>query len=162
GRLLLEQQAVPEKLQKPLYIERGEPNQRLIADPRLRGRYASYWSYPFGPSAVLQLGFTIPYPWLPREQVLLSAAAARCQEAIERTRMTHQIRRLQAESLRTEEEERRRIGRDLHDEAGQALAFLRLQLEMIERDAPERLRPRLSEARELAGRTTIELRRIVA
>jgi signal transduction histidine kinase len=162
GRLMLEEESLPVELGRPLYIEHGEPNQRLIGDPRFRGRYASYWSYPFGPSAVLQLGFAVPYPWLPREQALLAAAAARCQEAINRTRMTQQIRRLQAESLRTEEEERRRIGRDLHDEAGQALAFLRLQLEMIERDAPERLQPRLSEVRELAGRTTVELRRIVS
>jgi signal transduction histidine kinase len=162
GRLALEEQAMPQELQQPLYIERDQPHHSLLVDRRLRGRYASYWSYPFGPSAVLQLGFTVPYPWLPREQALLAAAAARCREAIERTRMTQQIRRLQAESLRTEEEERRRIGRDLHDEAGQALAFLRLQLEMMERDAPDRLRARLSEARELAGRTTIELRRIIS
>jgi signal transduction histidine kinase len=162
GRLKLEEQAMPEQLQQPLYIERDQPDHSSLVDRRLRGRYVSYWSYPFGPSAVLQLGFTVPYPWLPREQALLAAAAARCREAIERTRMTQQIRRLQAESLRTEEEERRRIGRDLHDEAGQALAFLRLQLEMMERDAPDRLRARLSEARELAGRTTIELRRIVS
>jgi signal transduction histidine kinase len=162
GRLILEEQPLAAELRQPLYIERGDPNHRLIADAQLRVRYASFWSYPFGPSAVLQLGFTTPYPWLPLEQALLAAAAARCREAIERTSMAQQIRRLQAESLRTEEEERRRIGRDLHDEAGQALAFLRLQLEMIERDAPARLRPRLAEARELAARTTIELRRIIA
>ena len=162
GRLLVEERGFPEELREPRYIERGEPNQRLIADPHLRGRYASYWSYPFGCSAVLQLGFPVPYPWLPREETLLAAAAARCQEAMERTRLTLEIRRLQAESLRAEEEERRRIGRDLHDEAGQALAFLRLQLEMIERDAPERLGPRLSAARELASHITVELRRIIA
>jgi signal transduction histidine kinase len=162
GRLLLEDQDLPQDLRSPLYIERGQPNQCLIADRRMRAGFASYWSYPFGPSAVLQLGFKARYPWLPRERTLLAAAAARCREAIERTRMSQQIRRLQAESLRTEEEERRRIGRDLHDEAGQALAFLRLQLEMIERDAPRELRPRLTEVRELAGRTTIELRRIIS
>jgi signal transduction histidine kinase len=162
GRLILREEPLPHELGRPRYIERGEPGERWIADAGLRGRHTSYWSYPFGPSAVLQLGFAAPNPWSPREEALLAAAAARCQEAIERTRMAQQIRRLQAESLRTEEEERRRIGRDLHDEAGQTLAFLRLQLEMIERDAPERLRPRLSAVRELAGRTTVELRRIVA
>jgi len=162
GRLMLEEHRLPEELARLLYVERGDPKQRLIADPRLRGRYASYWSCPFGPSAVLQLGFTSARPCLPREQSLLAAAAARCQEAIDRTRMAQQIRRLQAESLRIEEEERRRIGRDLHDEAGQALAFLRLQLELMEKDAPVPLRPRLSEARELAARMTVELRRIIA
>lgn len=162
GRLILKEQPLPPEISRPLYIERGEPGQRWIADARWRDRHASYWSYPFGPSAVLQLGFVIPNPWSAREEALLAAAAASCRKAIERTRMALQIRRLQAESLRAEEEERRRIGRDLHDEAGQSLAFLRLQLELIERDAPERLRPRLSAVRELAGRTTAELRRIVA
>jgi signal transduction histidine kinase len=161
GRLLLTGTDGHE-LSEPLYVERGQPQERLIADPDLRGRYASYWSYPFGTSAVMQLGFRVPYPWLPREQTLLAAAAARCQQAIERARMAEDLRRLEAQARQAEEEERKRIGRDLHDEAGQTMAFLRLQLEMMERDAPEPLRPRLAEACDLAARTTVELRRIVA
>jgi signal transduction histidine kinase len=162
GRLLLEGKALPRGLRRPLYIERGDGHEHLIGDPQLRGRYASYWSYPIGDSAVMQLGFGVPYPWLPRERVLLAAAAARCQEAIERAGMAKQILHLEIESRRAEEDERRRIGRDLHDEAGQAMVFLRLQLEMLERDAPDSMRPRLAEARELAGHTAVELRRIVA
>ena len=162
GRLWLEEQPLAPPLDRALYIRRREPAERSISDSKMRGRHACYWSYPFGTSAVLQLGFATARRWLPREEALLAAAAARCEKAIERGRMAQQIRRLQAEALRVEEEERRRIGRDLHDEAGQALAFLRLQLEMIERDAPEPLRPRLCEARDLAARTAVELRRIVA
>ena len=162
GRLILKEEPLPSEISHPLYIERGGPGQGWIAGVRWRDRHASCWSYPFGSLAVLQLGFTTANPWSTREETLLAAAAAICRKAIERTRMAQQIRRLQAESLRAEEEERRRIGRDLHDEAGQALALLRLQLEMIERDAPGRLRPRLAAVRELAGRTTVELRRIVA
>ena len=162
GRLWLEEQQLFPGLDRSLYIRRREPAERSIRDPKMRGRHACYWSYPFGTSAVLQLGFATARRWLPREEALLAAAAARCEKAIERGRMAQQIRRLQAEALHTEEEERRRIGRDLHDEAGQALAFLRLQLEMIERDAPEALRPRLYQARDLAARTAVELRRIVA
>jgi signal transduction histidine kinase len=45
---------------------------------------------------------------------------------------------------------------------GQALAFLRLELDMLEREAPAGLRPRLGESRDLAGRTAVELRRVVA
>ncbi len=84
------------------------------------------------------------------------------EEVLKRARLEAEVRRLETEAQRAEEEERRRIGRELHDEAGQALMLLRLQLEMIGRDAPEALRSRLAEACELAGRTAVELRRIVA
>jgi two-component system sensor histidine kinase UhpB len=76
--------------------------------------------------------------------------------------MEREIRRLEAQARSTEEEERRRIGRELHDEAGQSMLLLRLQLEMIERDAPEPLRPRLAETRAIAERAVAELRRLVA
>jgi signal transduction histidine kinase len=93
---------------------------------------------------------------------ILQAVAERCQEAIQKARMEEAIRRLEAEDRRAEEEERRRIGRELHDEAGQSLLALRLQLEMMERDAGPLLQPRLAEARGLAEYTVEELRRIVA
>jgi len=72
-----------------------------------------------------------------------------------------EVRRLEAAARRAEEQERRRIGRELHDEAGQSLLLLRLQLEMLERSAPAALRPQLREAR--GGVETIigELRRIM-
>ncbi|MBZ5578686.1 MAG: sensor histidine kinase [Acidobacteriia bacterium] len=162
GWMLLLEGGLPPKLAQPMYVECAGSGGRRTANAAPLGRYGSYWSYPFGPSAVLQLGFRGPYPWLPREQVLLAAAAARCQEALERVRMQADIRRLEAEARHAEQEERRRIGRELHDEAGQSMMLLRLQLEMMERGAPENLRPRLAEARELAGRTAVELRRIVA
>lgn len=133
--------------------------QRKPALPRF---FRRAWSYPFGPSVVLQLQFSTPRPCLPREQALLAAASSRCREALERARLENKVRLLEAGARKAEEDERRRIGRELHDEAGQALMALRLQLEMLERVAPEELRPRLLEARELAGRTAVELRRIVA
>ncbi len=139
--------------------------QRRLARPRCFGRFCQFgsvWSYPFGRSAVLQLAFATLRPWLPREQELLAAVAVRCDEALERARLEREVRRLEAESRQAEEEERRRIGRELHDEAGQALMYLRLQLEMMERAAPPGLRARLAEARELAAWTAVELRRIIA
>src|SRR5260370_10865078 len=81
---------------------------------------------------------------------------------MERVRMRGEVRRLQAEARRAEEAERRRMGGDLHDEAGQSLVLLRLQLEMMEKDAPDALRPRLAQARLIAERTVGELRRAIA
>jgi signal transduction histidine kinase len=64
--------------------------------------------------------------------------------------------------LQVEEEERRRISRELHDEAGQSLLLLRLELELAERSAPPELRLRLAEARRVVERTVAEIRRIIA
>jgi signal transduction histidine kinase len=160
GRLVL--QPPQGKLARPLYIERGRTGERLIADGGMRGRYASYWSYPLHPVGVVQFGFPAPNHWLPRELALLESAAGRCREALERTRMEAEIRRLEAQSRDAEEQERRRIGRELHDEAGQSLLLLRLQLEMMERDAAPEFRPRLAEARGIAERTVADLRRVIA
>jgi two-component system sensor histidine kinase UhpB len=73
-----------------------------------------------------------------------------------------EVRRLEAMARRAEEQERRRIGRELHDEAGQSLLLLRLQLELLEREAPSGLRGRIEEARGSLETTIGELRRIVA
>ena len=162
GRLQLLAAPPPGKLARPLYIRHGSREEQLIACPTMRGAHASYWSFPIRQVALLQLGFAVPYPWLPRELAMLHAAGARCFEAMERVRMLGEVRRLEAEAHRVEEEERRRIGRDLHDEAGQSLVLLRLQLEMMEKDAPDGLRQRLAQARLIAERTVVELRRTIA
>jgi signal transduction histidine kinase len=154
---------VPEPwLAKPRYIERGAARESLIADAKMRGRYASYWSYPLGRRLVAQFGFAVKYPWLPRELALLEAAAERVRAAAERDRLELENLRLEAEARRAEEEERRRVGRELHDEAGQSLLLLRLQLEMMERDAPPALSAQLGAARRVAETAIAEIRRIVS
>ena len=162
GHLLLLRRPASGKLARPLYVERGKLEERLLALSELRGRYASYWSFPMGHVALLQFGFDVRYPWLPRELDLLNAAAERCQAAIEKVRLEAENRRLDAEARQAEEDERRRIGRELHDEAGQLLLLLRLELEMMERQAPDQMRSRVAEARRIAERTVDEIRRIVA
>jgi signal transduction histidine kinase len=162
GRLLLVEDRPKGPLARPLYVERGHAREKLITDPAMRGHFASYWSFPIGAAGLMQFGFDQPYPWLPRELTLLKATAERCLAAIEKARMQAEIRRWEAKAWRAEEEERRRIGRELHDEAGQSLLALRLQLEMMERDAGAAMRIRLAEARGIAEHTVNELRRIVA
>jgi signal transduction histidine kinase len=162
GRLHLLDTPLKGKLARPLYIERGNRDEELITSPDLRGAHASYWSFPVRECALLQLGFATAYPWLPRELALLQAAGARCFEAIERAHTQRELRRLEAEARRAEETERRRIGRELHDEAAQSLAVLRLQLELMEKEAPPALRQRLLEARLTTERTVVELRRTIS
>jgi len=144
GRLLLT--APTRRLSREIYTE----------DRKLAwGMHASYWSFPVRSMAVIQLAFDRPYPWLPREQVMMRAVAERCAIAIERSRLENDARR-------AEEQERHRIGRELHDDTAQSLLLLRLQLEMLERDAPQSLRGRLRQARQITERAVLDLRRTIA
>src|ERR1019366_8881704 len=67
GRLQLLAAPLTGKLAHPLYIQHRGRDEQLIACPTMRGSHASYWSSPIQSVALLQLGFAVPYPWLPRE-----------------------------------------------------------------------------------------------
>jgi signal transduction histidine kinase len=147
----------------------------VLLDAGWARRFSSCWSIPLSKgnrlAGVMQFGFSKIYEWLPREQELLAAAAERCLMAAEKARLVEdlaqreeQIRQLAERMLHVEEAERRRISRELHDEAGQSLLTVRLQLEMIERTLPEEdsARQRLGEVREMTEGTILEIRRLIA
>jgi signal transduction histidine kinase len=102
---------------------------------------------------------------------LLAAAAERCLMAAEKARLVEdlaqreeQVRRLAEHMLHVEEIERRRISRELHDEAGQSLLCIRLQMELLEQDFP---RGRANGRRSCGtpgsyGATILEMRRLIA
>ena len=161
------------RLSRACYIKAGTPAEALILDTAMRGHHQSYWSIPFFSerrlAGLVQFGFATPYRWLPRELELLDAFAERCLRAAERT-LLHQnlaareqeVRALGTQLLQAEEHERRRISREVHDEAGQSMLFLRLHLEMLEKAAPPYLQPKLGEARAVAEAIITDVRRIVA
>jgi signal transduction histidine kinase len=72
-----------------------------------------------------------------------------------------EMRRLSQQLVRTQEEERRRISRELHDEVGQMLAALRMELRALHRlhDAPKtRFETRMEESKLLLERTVQAVR----
>jgi len=161
------------RLSLPRYIAAGSRGENLVLDAGMRGACQSYWSIPFFSgnrlAGLLQFGFSTPYRWLPRELDLLNAFAERCLRAADRARLVHelgarteQVRALAGHLMLAEEAERRRIAREVHDEAGQSMLFLRLHLEMLEKKAPPALQPKLAEARGVAERVIAEVRRMVA
>ncbi len=145
---------------------------RLAIGRGWKERYVSVWSVPLERApvrGVLQLAFAKYYEWLPRELRLLEGALDRCLAAAEKLRLSQQlaaseaqIRELAIHMVEVEERERRRISRELHDETGQVLPYVRLKLELLERRAPANLKPELAESRELIGWTVAEVRRILA
>lgn len=93
------------------------------------------------------------------DQAALAIANARLFERVldGQERMRH----LNVQVLTAQEEERRRLSRELHDESGQALTALKIYLELILADLPENLAPirvRIEEAAELAGATLEQIR----
>jgi two-component system sensor histidine kinase UhpB len=62
--------------------------------------------------------------------------------------------------LRGQEEERRRVARDLHDEVNQALTGILLRLEALAQDVPPDQRPQVAELKHLTGQAMDELLRL--
>jgi signal transduction histidine kinase len=160
----------------------GEPEMVMDAgrDPRvlsleLKEKAKSLWAVPLklegNVTGVIVIGFPKLYDWLPTERELLHAIADRSALAVHRARMNQilcereaRIAQLSAHMLNLQEEERKRISRELHDETGQALMVIRLYLGMLESvlEKDKRVaRSKVHETVEVVDRTIDGLRRII-
>jgi len=72
------------------------------------------------------------------------------------------LRQLTEKLFQSQEKERRRIARELHDEAGQSLTAVKLGLDRLEEKyaAAEILKNEIAEIRKMISRTASEIRRL--
>jgi signal transduction histidine kinase len=77
----------------------------------------------------------------------------------ENTKARADLRELSARLVRTQENERRNLARELHDEVGQSLSAIRMEAESAEcSESPGEVREHLSSIRTMAERTVNEVR----
>ncbi len=100
-----------------------------------------------------------------RETEVLRLAVQHCAHAADRLARESELRALSLRLLEVEEIERRRISRELHDDAGQSLVVIRLQLELLELSLgaeSENIRQSAAEIRTIVERTILGVRRLIS
>jgi signal transduction histidine kinase len=158
---------------------KGEPEILIDAphDPRIvntpMAAAKSLWGVPLKSEGktigVVLIGFPKPYEWMPTERELIRAIADRSSLAIHRARMTSALREretriaeLSSHLLQVQEEERKRLSRELHDETGQALMVIRLYLGMLESTLrTSASKSKVKETLETVDKAIVGIRRII-
>jgi len=162
-------------------VQSGEPvlvfdtsSDSNILLENVRSLAKTLWGVPLRLDSVtlgaLVIGFDKPYEWLPTERALMRAIAERSSLALDRARINDALREretriaeLSAHLLQVQEEERKRISRELHDETGQGLMVIRLYLGMLETATTGRTsRSKIRETLVVVDRTIEGIRRIIA
>jgi signal transduction histidine kinase len=162
-------------------VESGEPvmvfdtsTESNILLENVRTLAKTLWGVPLRLDSItlgaLVIGFDKPYEWLPTERALMRAIAERSSLALDRARIHDALREretriaeLSAHLLQVQEEERKRISRELHDETGQGLMVIRLYLGMLESVTAGRTsKTKIRETLAVVDRTIEGIRRIIA
>jgi|GEM_PF-2517445 len=163
--------------QKPWAIPDIASDKKLL--PLERGRLKGWSSYLGVPlvyngttRGILSIAAREPRHFTQRDIALMNSIAHKIALTIENVRLNslnraHQedLRQLSLKVLSAQEEERRRISRELHDAMGQGLLALKLHLEILAEQIPPEMtsqREEIAEAHTIATQTIEEIRRLIA
>ena len=109
-----------------------------------------------------------PFAFAPMAEGILALQIFLCTVALpmmllaallaERKSVEHSLRESRGKLINAQEQERRRIGRELHDDIGQQLAILQIEIEQLKMRTGEELRPSLKKLSEQASATSASAR----
>jgi signal transduction histidine kinase len=117
------------------------------------------------PLGVLVFGYPQPRSFDPAEQAFLHILAQQCAQALERAQLyadllvsQERLQQLSQRLIETQEQERRHLARELHDEIGQALTGLRLAIELAAKVPPDDRAAQLVEAHQVTQELIARIR----
>lgn len=143
---------------------------RLAGQPRIGPESPPFSAVlPLGAAAgqamVLVIVGDIAAPFAALDDGILSVVGVQVGSALERAELTRRLstrtsdlERLSVRMLREHEDQRLRIGRELHDETAQVFSALKLQLGLVKENAPAELHPRVDRLVEWVDRGSRSIR----